>query len=475
MAPGSELGTRVEEGLRGGRVPCISGRMRSFGSGKRSTRIISGQEVAPRKSMGQNFLVDEALARWIADQIEPDEAPFVVEPGPGLGAMTQHLVGRPRQLVLIEKDHALAPELQQRFAGREDVTVLHEDATRVNTRGWYRHGDVRVVGNLPYSVGGEILKHLLTPPTPVTRAVFMLQKEVCDRLAAKVGQNGYGALSLLVQRDWEVEMLRVVPPEVFKPKPKVDSAVVRLTPRDPRSLPVCDRRMFERLVRLGFGQRRKQMKNLLPEPPGGWQALVDALGKPPTLRAEELSLEEWVNLSRYYENRRGSDAGQKASELFDVVNERNEVIQQLPRGEVHARGLLHRAVHVFVINSRGEVYLQKRSHLKDVSPLKWDSSAAGHLDVGESYAACAIRETREEIGIEISGTELAAQLPAGVHTDQEFVELHLARHNGPMRPLPEEIACGEWFAPEVIDDWIAARPQDFAKGFVSCWKAWKRA
>jgi 16S rRNA (adenine1518-N6/adenine1519-N6)-dimethyltransferase len=449
--------------------------MRSPGEGRHNTRIISGQEVAPRKSMGQNFLVDDDLARWIADQILPDGAPFVIEPGPGLGAMTKHLVGRPQQLVLIEKDHALAPELQKRYADQPNITVLHEDATRVSTKGWYRHGDVRVIGNLPYSVGGEILKHLLTPPTPVTRAVFMLQKEVCQRLAAKVGQDGYGALSILVQRDWDVELLRIVPPEVFQPKPKVDSAVILLTPRDPRSLPVCDRRMFERLVRLGFSQRRKQMKNLLPEAPGGWQALVDHLGKPASLRAEELSVEEWVNLSRFYENRHGTDAGQKATEMFDVVNERNEVIQQLPRGEVHAKGLLHRAVHVFVINARGEIYLQKRSHLKDVSPLKWDSSAAGHLDVGESYAACAIRETREEIGIEITSTELAAQLPAGAHTDHEFVELHLARHNGPMRPFPEEIACGEWFTPEIIEDWITARPQDFAKGFVSCWKAWRRS
>lgn len=448
--------------------------MRSSGEGRHHTRIISGQEVAPRKSMGQNFLVDDEIARWIADQIQPDGAPFVIEPGPGLGAMTKHLVGRPQQLVLIEKDHALAPELQKRYADQPSITVLHEDATRVSTKGWYRHGDVRVIGNLPYSVGGEILKHLLTPPTPVTRAVFMLQKEVCQRLAAKVGQDGYGALSILVQRDWDVEMLRTVPPEVFQPKPKVDSAVILLTPRDPSTLPVCDRRMFERLVKLGFSQRRKQMKNLLPEAPGGWQALVDHLGKPATLRAEELSIEEWVHLSRFYENRRGTDAGQKASEMFDVVNERNEVIQQLSRGEVHAKGLLHRAVHVFVINARGEIYLQKRSHLKDVSPMKWDSSAAGHLDVGESYAACAIRETREEIGIEITSTELAAQLPAGAHTDHEFVELHLARHNGPMRPFPEEIACGEWFAPEIIEDWITARPQDFAKGFISCWKAWRQ-
>jgi len=438
-------------------------------------RLISGQEVAPRKSMGQNFLVDAEIARWIADQIAPDGAAFVVEPGPGLGALTQHLAGRPQHLLLIEKDHALAPALQERYATHTDITVLHADATRVDMRPWYRYGDVRVIGNLPYSVGGEILKHMLTPPTPVTRAVFMLQKEVCDRLAAQAGQEGYGALSVLVQRDWDVEMLRVVPPTAFQPRPRVDSAVVRLTPRDPRGLPVCDRRMFERLVRLGFGQRRKQLKNLLPEAPGGWQALVYSLAMPATLRAEELSLAQWVQLSRWYEQRTSEDAGQKASEMFDVVNERNEVTGQLTRGEVHARGLLHRAVHVFVINSRGEVFLQKRSHLKDVSPLKWDSSAAGHLDVGESYADCAIRETREEVGIEITSTELAAQLPAGQHTDHEFVELHLARHNGPMKCLAEEIDSGEWFAPETISDWVSARPQDFAKGFISCWQAWSKS
>lgn len=448
--------------------------MKPISPGHKRTRIIGGQEVAPRKSLGQNFLVDESVALWIADQIEPDGAPFVVEPGPGLGAMTKHLIGRPQQLLLIEKDNNLAPKLEERFAGQAGIQVMHGDATQVDTRQWYHHGDVRVVGNLPYSVGGEILKHMLTPPTPVTRAVFMLQKEVCDRLAAKVGQDGYGGLSVLIQRDWDVEMLRVIPPEAFQPRPRVDSGIVRFMPRDPASLPVCDRKMFEKLVRMGFSQRRKQMKKLLPEAPnGGWEALAEYLQMPVTLRAEELSVLQWVNLSRWYEQRTSADAGQKASELFDVVNERNEVTGQLTRGEVHARGLLHRAVHVFVINSRGDIYLQKRSHLKDVSPLKWDSSAAGHLDVGESYADCAIRETREEVGLTITSTELAAQLPAGTHTDHEFVELHIARHNGPMKCLPEEVACGEWFTPELITQWVEARPQDFAKGFISCWKAWQ--
>lgn len=440
---------------------------------RRTLRSREGAEIAPRKSMGQNFLIDASISKWIADQIAPDDAPLVVEIGPGMGALTEHLIGRPKKLVLIEKDYQLAPELQRRFEGRADVEVIAEDATRIDLRPWFRHGPVKLIGNLPYSVGGEILKHWLTPPTPVSSAVFMLQKEVCDRLAAKCGDDAYGALSLLVQKDWNVEILRIVPPEVFQPRPKVDSAVIRVTPRDPATLPVFDRVLFDRLVRMGFSQRRKQMKNLLPEAPGGWSVLVEALGVSATVRAEELSLEQWIQIARCYENRTTADAGQKASEVFDVVNERNEVTGQLTRGEVHARKLLHRAVHIFVINSRGKIYLHQRSHLKDVSPMKWDSSAAGHLDAGEAYADAAVRELKEEIGIDVPSTELAAQIPAGEHTDHEFVELRLAHHDGPIRCLPEEIATGEWFKPEDIDAWVAARPQDFAKGFVTCWKAWR--
>ncbi len=111
-------------------------------------------------------------------------------------------------------------------------------------------------------------------------------------------------------------------------------------------------------------------------------------------------------------------------------------------------------------------------YILDVSPLKWDSSAAGHLDAGEDYATAAVRELGEEVGIHVEATELAAQIPAGDNTDHEFVELRIARHDGPVRCLPEEVATGDWFKPEDISAWVDARPQDFAKGFVTCWKAW---
>ncbi len=429
---------------------------------------------AHKKSLGQNFLQDEALARWIADQIEPTGAPFVVEIGPGQCALTEHLLSRPKKLVLVEKDRLLAAELEERFADEEGVELMHEDATLLDMRPWYRYGDVRLVGNLPYSVGTVIFKALLTPPTPVTRAAFMLQKEVCQRLSAKRGEPGYSALSLLVQQDWNIQYLRTVPPNVFKPRPKVDSAVILITPRAPGSLPVYDRATFRRVVRMGFSQRRKQLKNLLLEiPNGGWAALAAHLGIPETTRAEALELEQWVKIARWYEGRTEQDRGQKASEMFDVVDENNVVIGQKPRGEVHAQGLRHRALHLFVFDKSGHIYLQKRSHLKDVHPLAWDSSASGHLDVGESYAACAIREAKEEIGIELQSTEKIADIAACEATGMEFVELHRADHNGPMKFAPDEINCGQWFKPETVTEWIAERPQDFATGFLECWKAYQ--
>ena len=160
-----------------------------------------------------------------------------------------------------------------------------------------------------------------------------------------------------------------------------------------------------------------------------------------------------------------------SEEIFDVVNERDEVIGRAPRREVHRTGLRHRAIHVFVFNSRGEVFLQKRSMSKDSSPGLWDSSASGHLDCGEDYDACAIRELREEIGLNVSECPRRLfKVEACTQTGQEFVWLYQCASDGPFTLHPEEIERGDWFAPGHIARWVHDRPREFAPAFVLLWK-----
>jgi isopentenyl-diphosphate delta-isomerase type 1 len=160
-------------------------------------------------------------------------------------------------------------------------------------------------------------------------------------------------------------------------------------------------------------------------------------------------------------------------EIFDVVNERDEVVGQAPRREVHRTGLRHRAIHVFVFNARGDVFLQKRSTSKDSSPGLWDSSASGHLDCGEDYDACAVRELREEIGLEPDGTPRRLfKIEACAQTGAEFVWLYECAGEGPFVLHPEEIERGDWFAPSTVTQWIAERPEEFAPAFVLLWQAY---
>ncbi|MDE3068075.1 MAG: NUDIX domain-containing protein [Verrucomicrobiota bacterium] len=163
-----------------------------------------------------------------------------------------------------------------------------------------------------------------------------------------------------------------------------------------------------------------------------------------------------------------------SEDFFDVVNERDEVIDRRPRSEVHARGLRHRAVHVQVFNSRGEVFLQKRSAKKDRQPGVWDSSCSGHVDAGETYDEAAVRELREELGLESKAPPKLFKLAACAETDAEFVWVYRCESDGPFQLHPDEIDTGGWFAPETVTRWIAGRPQDFAGALVLIWKSLNR-
>ena len=158
-------------------------------------------------------------------------------------------------------------------------------------------------------------------------------------------------------------------------------------------------------------------------------------------------------------------------EIFDVVNERDEVIGRQSRGEVHRLGLMHRAVHVLVGNAAGKVFLQKRSMKKDRQPGLWDSSASGHVDSGEDYDSCAVRELREEIGLRLEkAPERLFKLAACARTDQEHVWVYRYEAEGPFQLHPDEIERGDWFAPEEITRWMTEQPQDFASAFVLIWQ-----
>ena len=164
-----------------------------------------------------------------------------------------------------------------------------------------------------------------------------------------------------------------------------------------------------------------------------------------------------------------------AEEIFDFVNERDEVIGQAPRREVHARGWWHRAVHVLVFNARGEVFLQKRSLKKDSAAGKWDSSSAGHLDTGEDYDPAAVRELREELGLMLAQPPVRLfKLEAGHATGWEFCWVYRAASEGPFVLHPDEIETGAWFAPAAVTQWTQEKPEDFASAFVLLWQRFLR-
>ncbi len=437
-------------------------------TGNEIREVLDRARVLPSKQLGQNFLTDPNMARWIVAQLDISPEDTVVEVGPGTGSLTEHVLGNAKRVILIEYDPRLAADLSRRFSERDDVEVHVADGAKFDRRVLFKHRPVKFLGNLPYSSGGAIMKNLLSRPHPFSRAVIMLQKEVIDRLGAQPGTKDYGILSLRMQVNWHIKSLRVVPPEAFYPRPGIDSSVAVLTPRDEKDSPCFDARLFDELVRRGFAQRRKQLGKQLPDSPP-WSDVSAKMGLPATTRGEELDLEKWLELTRHYDPNPLKDKPQSGEEIFDVVDENDVPVRTATRSRVHSENLLHRAIHVFVFNKNGDLYLQKRSLRKDMNPGVWDSSVSGHLDAGEDYLPAAIRELGEEIGIHDASPESLEQVLSVKPSEQtgwEHVRLFSTRHNGPISFPAAEIDSMMPFPICEIRAWSNARPDDFSPAFL---------
>lgn len=245
-----------------------------------------------RKRFGQHFLEAPEIARAIVDAmaLRPDDS--VVEIGPGLGALTATLLDRVRHLHAVEIDRDLCARLRQRFAP-ERLTVHEGDALAFDFASLA--APLRVVGNLPYNISTPLLFHLMGAAGRCADLHLMLQKEVVDRMAAEPGSKDYGRLTVMLQYRYRLERLLDVPASAFRPRPEVDSAVVRLVPRPVRELSALDADAFSRVVKTAFSTRRKIVKNSLSSLVSAPQ--LEALGIDPTSRAEDLPVSDFIAIA----------------------------------------------------------------------------------------------------------------------------------------------------------------------------------
>lgn len=252
----------------------------------------------PRKRFGQNFLKDATVIDRIARAVRPGPGQRLVEIGPGTGALTEALIESGCALDVIELDRDLVPGLLAAFSLKPGFRLHSADVLSFDFNSLIDPGaeqQLRVVGNLPYNISTPLIFKLIENTSLIQDMHFMLQLEVVERLAASPGSRNWGRLGIMAQFHCEVEHLFDVPPDAFSPPPKVQSAIVRLTPRAESPWPECNATQLRALVKAAFAQRRKTLRNNLKEIIDSEQ--LEALGIDPSARAETLELEQFIEIT----------------------------------------------------------------------------------------------------------------------------------------------------------------------------------
>ncbi len=278
-----------------------------LGNPKRTIEVLQKYEFVFQKKFGQNFLIDTHVLDKIINAAEITKEDFVLEIGPGIGTMTQYLACAAREVYAVEIDKALIPILEDTLQDYDNVTVLNEDILKVDIRKLAEEHNqgkpIKVVANLPYYITTPIIMGLFEEHVPIESITVMVQKEVADRMQVGPGTKDYGALSLAVQYYAEPYIVANVPPNCFMPRPKVGSAVIRLTRHKEASVKTVDEKLMFRLIRASFNQRRKTLINSLKNSPElsfskeEIQAAIAACGFSEGVRGEALTLADFAALT----------------------------------------------------------------------------------------------------------------------------------------------------------------------------------
>ncbi len=261
------------------------------------------KDIHPKRALGQHFLADINTARWIVRQAGLSAEDRVIEIGPGTGVMTRAILETGAHVIAIEKDPGLCEHLKSIFGESGNIEIIQGDATRFP---WESLTDAArpavLLGNLPYNVSTLILRHLLTKTRFFKKWQFLFQKEVAERICAKAGDSNYGILSVFTQSVTRPSILKILLPRAFFPPPKVDSALVSFEMLPfPASSPMEDR-LFIQIVKAAFSHRRKMLKNNLKHLFRGdieaVEACLDAIGLKGTLRAQNLTVQDYLKLAK---------------------------------------------------------------------------------------------------------------------------------------------------------------------------------